>query len=107
MKWSIDFALDTDRIARLTEVRARLPRFDDARAPDARHVLAGAWFTGAPGREREAAEAWASEMKVYFARGVGEQPVVTYADGTYTVVGLITTSHPGDHPDQSGIVWFT
>jgi hypothetical protein len=38
---------------------------------------------------------------------VGEQPVVTYAGGVYTVIGLITTTHPGDHPKADGIVWFT
>jgi hypothetical protein len=58
-------------------------------------------------REREAAEALAFEMKAYFLRGTGEQPDVTYANGTYEVTGLITTTHPGDRPDEHGIVWFT
>jgi hypothetical protein len=46
-------------------------------------------------------------MKAYFKRGVGEPPVVTYAGGVYTVVGLIQTTHPGDRPKPDGIVWFT
>jgi hypothetical protein len=72
-----------------------------------RLLRAGARFTGGPGREREAAEAWAFEMKTYFKRGVGEQPHVAYENGVYAVTGLIQTTHPGDHPDTEGTVWFT
>ena len=54
-------------------------------------------FHGGPGREQEAAEAWAFELTYYFLRGVGEQPVVTYDAGVYTVTGLMQTTHPGDH----------
>jgi len=53
-------------------------------------------FSGGPGREEEAAEAWAFELTYYFLRGVGEQPVVTYDAGVYTVSGLMQTTHPGD-----------
>lgn len=111
MTWSLDFALDPARVAVLSEPSA-LPRWDGTGpsvpgATEPRLVNAGARFTGSPGREREAAEAWAFEMKAYFKRGVGEQPVVTYAGGVYTVVGLIQTTHPGDHPKADGIVWFT
>lgn len=53
-------------------------------------------FAGTPGREREAAEAWAFELTYYFLRRVGEQPRVSYANGVYTCEGLMTTTHPGD-----------
>jgi hypothetical protein len=53
-------------------------------------------FRGGPGREREAAEAWAFELTYYFGRGVGEAPRVEYADGVYTCTGLMTTTHPAD-----------
>jgi hypothetical protein len=53
-------------------------------------------FYGRPGREREAAEAWAFELTYYFLRGVGEPPVVSYDAGVYTVSGLMQTTHPGD-----------
>lgn len=113
MTWDLAFARDPGRVARLTELgRAGLPRYDGT-CPDApgqvpaRVLPASAQFTGPPGREREAAEAWAFEMKAYFTRGVGEQPAVTYEGGTYTVTGLITTTHPGDRPGPDGIVRFT
>jgi hypothetical protein len=61
-----------------------------------RDVIAVARFSGGPGREREAAESWAFELKYYFMRRVGEQPQVAYEDGIYTVTGLMTTSHPFD-----------
>jgi hypothetical protein len=63
---------------------------------DARVVPAVTFFAGEPGREREAAEAWAFELKYYFRRRVGEQPRVEYEDGIYTCTGLMTTTHPGD-----------
>lgn len=62
-----------------------------------RTVEAVMCFSAGPGREQEAAEAWAFELTYYFTRGVGEQPRVEYADGVYTVTGLMTTTHPGDH----------
>jgi hypothetical protein len=65
-------------------------------ATEARVVPAVAFFAGAPGREREAAEAWAFELKFYFRRRVGEQPEVEYKDGIYTCTGLMSTTHPGD-----------
>ena len=61
-----------------------------------RNVVAVFKFCGGPGREQEAAEAWAFELKYYFLRGVGEQPEVIYQDGVYTCRGLMTTTHPGD-----------
>jgi hypothetical protein len=61
-----------------------------------RNVTAICQFRGGPGREREAALAWAFELTYYFLRGVGEAPVVTYADGIYTCTGLMTTTHPFD-----------
>lgn len=61
-----------------------------------RNVLAVCRFRGGPDREQEAAEAWAFELTYYFHRGVGEAPQVDYADGVYTVTGLMTTTHPGD-----------
>jgi hypothetical protein len=60
-------------------------------------------FRGGPGREQEAAEAWAFELTYYFARGVGEAPQVTYGDGIYTCTGLMTATHPGD---TAPITWF-
>lgn len=112
MSWSLDFARSPERVALLTELNAQEGiRWDGTGncilASPLRLVLAGTRFTGTPGREREAAEAWAFEMKAYFHRGVGEQPQVTYDHGTYTVIGLIQTTHPGDHPGKDGIVWFT
>jgi hypothetical protein len=62
----------------------------------ARLVTAVFRFYGGPGREQEAAEAWAFELTYYFLRGVGEQPSVTYDAGVYTVSGLMQTTHPGD-----------
>jgi hypothetical protein len=53
-------------------------------------------FRGSPGREQEAAQAWAFELTCYFLRGIGEQPVVTYDAGVYTVSGLMLTTHPLD-----------
>jgi hypothetical protein len=113
MTWSLDFARNPVRVASLTELNATADhRWDgigssgDA-GTEPRLLRAGAQFTGVPGREREAAEAWAFEMTAYFKRGVGEQPVVSYAGGTYTVIGLIQTTHPGDRPRADGIVWFT
>lgn len=114
MTWSLDFARNPARVASLTEMNvSALPRWDGIGVSgghgetEPRLVNAGARFTGGPGREQEAAEAWAFEMKAYFKRGVGEQPQVTYERGVYTVVGLIQTTHPGDHPKPDGIVWFT
>lgn len=113
MTWSLDFARHPERIAALTESTALgSVRWDgigssEGMGTEPRLLRAGARFAGGPGREREAAEAWAFEMKVYFKRGVGEQPHVTYENGVYTVTGLIQTTHPGDHPDAEGTVWFT
>lgn len=114
MTWSLDFVRDPNRMAFLTApVESALPRWDGTEssagwgATEPRLVRAGAQFTGSAGREQEAAEAWAFEMKAYFKRGVGEQPQVTYEHGTYTVIGLIQTTHPGDRPREDGIVWFT
>ena len=75
-----------------------------------RNVVAVCWFSGGPGREREAAEAWAFELTYYFLRGVGEPPGVIYADGVYTCSGMMTTTHPGDGPgpvifDKGGPPW--
>jgi hypothetical protein len=111
MTWSLDFVRDPARVAALSKPSA-LPRWDgigssEGMGTEPRLMRAGAWFTGGPGREREAAEAWAFEMKAYFKRGVGEQPQVTYANGTYTVIGLIQTTHPGDRPRADGVAWFT
>ena len=61
-----------------------------------RQVTAVARFRGGPGREQEAAEAWAFELTYYFSRGVGEPPQVSYSGGIYTVTGLMQTTHPGD-----------
>jgi hypothetical protein len=113
--WSLDFARNPGRIARLAERDAACTNRFDGTTPDAplciqvpaRVLLAGARFTGGPGREQEAAQAWAFEMKAYFLRGVGESPRVDYTNGVYEVTGLITTTHPGDRPDASGVVWFT
>jgi hypothetical protein len=111
MTWSLDFARDPARVAALSEQSA-LPRWDGIGpsgmgATEPRLVRAAARFAGVPGREQDAAEAWAFEMKAYFKRGVGEPPAVTYAGGVYTVIGLIQTTHPGDRPKADGIVWFT
>jgi hypothetical protein len=113
MTWSLAFARDPERVAHLTELNAQTDvRWDgtgNAVLPDAptRQVLARTQFTGPPGQEQEAAEAWAFEMKAYFHRGVGEPPVVAYEGGVYTVTGLIQTTHPGDVPGPDGIVQFT
>lgn len=64
--------------------------------PPVRNVIAVTQFRGDPGREREAAEAWAFELTYYFKRGVGEPPGVTYEDGVYTCRGLMTTTYPYD-----------
>jgi len=61
-----------------------------------RQVTAVARFRGGPGREAEAAEAWAFELTCYFTRAVGEPPLVAYADGVYTCTGIMQTTHPGD-----------
>jgi hypothetical protein len=61
-----------------------------------RNVIAVTRFRGGPGREREAAEAWAFELTYYFKRGIGEPPQVTYAGGVYTCRGIMQTTHPGD-----------
>jgi hypothetical protein len=63
-----------------------------------RQVTAITRFRGGPGREQEAAEAWAFELTYYFARAVGEQPEVTYENGVYTCTGLMQTTHPWDGP---------
>jgi len=111
--WSLDFCRNPDRVKSLTALSRTDIRFDGTTPADdvtqapLRHVLAGMRFTGEAGREQEAAEAWAFEMKAYFMRGTGEPPVVVYRDGVYTVTGLIATTHPGDRPDAEGIVWFT
>lgn len=62
----------------------------------ARQVTAVCRFAGGPGREREAAEAWAFELTHYFMRAVGEAPKVTYENGVYTCTGLMQTTHPHD-----------
>ena len=61
-----------------------------------RTVTAVTRFRGGPGREAEAAEAWAFELTYYFTRGVGEPPAVSYANGVYTCTGLMQTTDPGD-----------
>lgn len=61
-----------------------------------RQVTAIARFRGGPGREQEAAEAWAFELTYYFTRGIGEPPLVTYENGVYTCTGIMQTTHPGD-----------
>ena len=61
-----------------------------------RQVTAVCRFRGGPGREAEAAEAWAFELVYYFTRAVSERPQVEYADGIYTCTGLMQTTHPGD-----------
>lgn len=73
-----------------------------------RQVTAIARFRGGPGREREAAEAWAFELTYYFTRGVGEPPLVSYENGIYICTGLIQTTHPGDRAVtdfSSGEAW--
>jgi hypothetical protein len=61
-----------------------------------RQVTAIIRFRAGPGREQEAAEAWAFELTYYFTRGVGEPPAVSYENGVYTVTGIMQTTHPGD-----------
>lgn len=114
MTWSLDYAREPGRVATLTRLYANDTARWDGRQPstsrgatEPRLVRAGAQFTGPPGRELEAAEAWEFEVRVYFKRGVEEQPQVSYDGGVYTVTGLIQTTHPGDHPKPDGIVWFT
>jgi hypothetical protein len=113
MTWSLDFVRDPKRIAVLTDASlSPLPRWDGRSsggwgATEPRLVNSGCQFSAGPGREQEAAEAWAFEMKAYFKRGVGEPPAVAYAAGVYSVTGLIQTTHPGDRPGPDGIVWFT
>jgi hypothetical protein len=63
---------------------------------EVRNVIAVTRFRGTPGREQEAAEAWAFELTYYFLRGIGEPPQVTYQDGIYTCRGIMQTTHPGD-----------
>jgi hypothetical protein len=72
------------------------PVWKPIRTP-ASNVIAILRFYGGPGRERDAAEAWAFEITYYFLRGVGEQPAVEYSGGIYTASGMMTTTHPGDH----------
>lgn len=69
-----------------------------------RQVTAVMEFRGGPGREADAAAAWAFELTYYFTRGVGEPPLVSYdeAAGIYTCTGLIQTTHPGDKPVSDG-----
>lgn len=67
-----------------------------------RNVIAVTRFRGGPGRQQEAAEAWAFELTHYFTRGVGERPDVQYSDGVYTCTGLMTTTHPFDRD----VTWF-
>jgi hypothetical protein len=67
---------------------------DGLQLTEPRQVMAVLRFTGPPGQEDRAMEAWA----YYFLRGVGEAPRVTsYENGIYTVAGFIQTTHPGDH----------
>lgn len=63
------------------------------------NVIAIMRFYGEPGRERDAAEAWAFEITYYYLRCVGEQPAVVYQNGIYTVSGMMTTTHPGDRAE--------
>lgn len=79
----------------------------------ARVVHAVFQFRGGPGREQEAAEAWAFELTHYFLRAVGEQPLVEYSNGVYTCTGLMTTTHSQDtapvtvfnRGEPSGLDW--
>lgn len=116
MSWDLDWALNETRAERLAELGGadtRDVRWDGIGdhyglgVDPPRNVLARAHFRGRPGREDDAARAWAMELKNYFKRGVGEPPVVTYASGVYQVTGLIQTTHPGDRPNAEGIVIFT
>lgn len=110
MTWDLAYCRDAERVANLTELNRDRDRFDGTTGGGwqgpLRHVVASAQFAGPAEQEREAAEAWAFEMKNYFLRGVGEPPVVTWKDGVYTVTGLISTTHPGDRPGPDGIVRF-
>ena len=112
--WSLDFTRDPRRVTFLESLHVKdpPPRWDGSEEPSrlqvpAHDVLAGMRFTGSPGREDEAARAWAFELKVYFLRGVGEQPQVSHDGSVYTVVGLMRTTHPWDTPGEDGIVWFS
>lgn len=70
---------------------------DRAHLAPLRQVTAVLRFTGTPGQEDRAKEAWAFELTYFFLRGVGEAPrIVSYERGTYTVAGLIQTTHPAD-----------
>jgi hypothetical protein len=71
------------------------PSWEPIHVP-ASNVIAIMRFYGGPGRERDAAEAWAFEITYYYLRSVGEQPAVEYTDGVYTVSGMMTTTHPCD-----------
>lgn len=84
-------ALDAER-APVTPVSVA---FTPRQAP-VRNVIAVCRFSGEPGREQEAAEAWAFDLTYFFLRGVGEAPAVEYQNGIYTVRGLMTTTHLGD-----------
>lgn len=81
-------------------VTAGPPSWEPVRVP-ARNVIAVYRFSGGPGRETEAAEAWAFEITYFFLRGVGEQPIVAYADRVYTVSGLMTTTYPYDRAPET------
>jgi hypothetical protein len=79
-----------------------------------RNVLGVFRFRGEPGREKDAAEAWAFELTYYFLRAVGEAPQVEYQGGVYTCTGLMTTTHPADtapvtifnrHAEPSDLNW--
>jgi hypothetical protein len=110
MTWSLDYVLDPKRKIDLALAGLETPRFDGTSPGDdeqPRQVRAGAQLAGGPGRELDAAQAWAFELGTYFRRGIEGQPQVMYAGGVYTVIGPIRTTHPGDHPDPRGVVWFT
>lgn len=114
--WNLDYCTNQARIDYLQNLQAEHPnqtRWDgisgntNPYATEPRCILAQCQFEGGPGRDTEAAQAWAFELKHYFKRGVGEQPTVTYDNGVYTVIGLIQTTHPHDHTDHRGIAVFT
>jgi hypothetical protein len=67
-------------------------------AAGSRQVTAVARFRAGPGREQQAAQAWAAELTWCFARGTGEEPAVRYDpdEGIYTVTGTIRTTYPFD-----------
>lgn len=113
--WDLDWAVDEARHERLIALHeAAATAFWDGQrdsqglgTAEPRLLHAQCQFRGGPGREADAAKGWAWELGTYFKRGIGEPPVVTYADGIYTVVGLMQTTHPNDHPNADGIVVFT